>query len=169
MAARSNIDNRHPMTATPITRIEPATRGDTRRVAIVQARFNPPIGKGLLAGALRALGGAGVTDDRITLVTVPGALEIPLALQRLAQTRKYDALVALGAVIRGDTYHFEIVANESAAGVASVALEFGVPVGNGILTCDTDAQAEARMNAKGAEAALAALELANLLEAIEGR
>lgn len=169
MAVRSTAGNRHLMAAMPITRIEPDTRGDARRVAIVQSRFNPQIGNGLLAGALRALGRAGVADDRITLVTVPGALEIPLALQRLAQTRKYGALVALGAVIRGDTRHFDIVADESAAGVASVQLEFGVPIGNGILTCDTDAQAEARMDAKGSEAAQAALELANLLEAIEHR
>ena len=153
----------------PIVRIEPNTRGDGRRVAIVQSRFNPDIGEALLASALRALREAGVTDDRITVVTVPGALEIPLALQRLAQLREYDALVTLGAVIRGDTYHFDIVANESAAGVASVQLEFGVPVGNGILTCDTEAQAHARMAAKGGEAALAALELANLLDAIDGR
>ena len=153
----------------PIVRIEPNTRGDARRVAIVQSRFNPDIGEGLLASALRALREAGVTDDRITVVTVPGALEIPLALQRLAQLRDYDALVALGAVIRGDTYHFDIVANESASGLASVQLEFGVPIGNGILTCDTEAQAKARMAAKGGEAALAALELANLLDAIDGR
>ena len=153
----------------PIVRIEPNTRGDGRRVAIVQSRFNPDIGEGLLASALRALREAGVTDDRITVVTVPGALEIPLALQRLAQLRDYDALVALGAVIRGDTYHFDIVANESASGLASVQLEFGVPIGNGILTCDTEAQAKARMAAKGGEAALAALELANLLDAIDGR
>ncbi len=152
-----------------IVRIEPNLRGDTRRVAIVLSRFNPGIGEGLLSSALRALREAGVTDDRITVVTVPGALEIPLALQRLAQSHEYDALVALGAVIRGDTYHFEIVANESAAGVASVQLEFGVPIGNGILTCDTDAQAETRMAAKGGEAALAALELANLLDAIDDR
>lgn len=153
----------------PIVRIEPNTRGDARRVAIVQSRFNPDIGEGLLASALRALREAGVTDDRIIVVTVPGALEIPLALQRLAQLRDYDALVALGAVIRGDTYHFDIVANESASGLASVQLEFGVPIGNGILTCDTEAQAKARMAAKGGEAALAALELANLLDAIDGR
>jgi 6,7-dimethyl-8-ribityllumazine synthase len=152
-----------------IVRIEPNTRGDARRVAIVQSRFNPDIGAGLLASALRALREAGVTDDRITVVTVPGALEIPLALQRLAQLRDYDALVALGAVIRGDTYHFDIVANESASGLASVQLEFGVPIGNGILTCDTEAQAQARMAAKGGEAALAALELANLLDTIDGR
>jgi 6,7-dimethyl-8-ribityllumazine synthase len=153
----------------PIVRIEPDLRGENRRVAIVQSRFNPHIGEGLLAGALRALREAGVADDRITLVSVPGALEIPLALQRLAQSGDHDALVAIGAVIRGDTYHFDIVANESAAGLASVQLEFGVPIGNGILTCDTDAQAEARMAAKGGEAALAALELANLLDAIDGR
>ncbi|HJU21865.1 MAG TPA: 6,7-dimethyl-8-ribityllumazine synthase [Casimicrobiaceae bacterium] len=152
-----------------IVRLEPNARGDALRVAIVQARFNPSIGEGLLAGALGALHDAGVGEDRITIVTVPGALEIPLALQRLAQARRHDALVALGAVIRGDTYHFEIVANESASGVSSVALEFGVPIGNGILTCDTDAQAEARMAAKGADAALAALELANLLAAIDQR
>lgn len=153
----------------PIARIEPNTRGDGRRVAIVQSRFNPEIGDGLLASALRALHEAGVADERITVVTVPGALEIPLALQRLAQLGDYDALVALGAVVRGDTYHFDIVANESAAGVASVQLEFGVPIGNGILTSDTEAQAQARMAAKGGEAALAALELANLLDAIDGR
>jgi 6,7-dimethyl-8-ribityllumazine synthase len=152
-----------------IVRIEPNPRGEGRRVAIVQSRFNPTIGDGLLASALRALREAGVADERVLVVTVPGALEIPLALQRLAQSRDFDALVALGAVIRGDTYHFEIVANESAAGIASVQLEFGVPIGNGILTCDTDAQAEARMAAKGGEAALAALELANLLDAIDER
>ena len=148
-------------------RIEPDRDGAKRRVAIVQARFNPSIGKGLLAGALRALKEAGVADDRITVVTVPGALETPLALQRLAQSGNFEALVALGAVIRGDTYHFEIVANESAAGIAGVQLEFGIPIGNGVLTCDTDAQAEARMDAKGYEAAMAALELANLLDAID--
>ena len=152
-----------------IVRIEPNLSGDARRVAIVLSRFNAPIGDGLLTGALEALRKAGVADERITLVTVPGALEIPLALQRLAQAGDHDALVALGAVIRGDTYHFDIVANESAAGVASVQLEFGVPIGNGILTCDTDAQAQARMAAKGAEATLAALEIANLLDAIDGR
>jgi 6,7-dimethyl-8-ribityllumazine synthase len=150
-------------------RIEPDRDGAKRRVAIVQARFNPSIGKGLLAGALRAWKEAGVADDRITVVTVPGALEAPLALQRLAQSGNFEALVALGAVIRGDTYHFEIVANESAAGIAGVQLEFGIPIGNGVLTCDTDAQAEARMDAKGYEAALAALELANLLDAIDPR
>jgi 6,7-dimethyl-8-ribityllumazine synthase len=152
-----------------IRRIEPDASGADRRVAIVQSRFNPDIGQGLLAGALRALKDAHVDEHRITVVTVPGALEAPLALQRLAQSGDFDALIALGAVIRGETYHFDIVANESAAGVASVQLEFGVPIGNGILTCDTDAQAAARMDAKGYEAAMASLELANLLDAIDAR
>jgi len=137
------------------------------RVGIVLSRFNPAIGDALLAGAARALSEAGVADSAITIATVPGALEAPLALQRMAQTGDYDALIALGAVIRGDTYHFEIVANESAAGVASVQLEFGIPIGNGILTTDTDAQASERAETKGRDAALAALEMANLLDAID--
>lgn len=151
----------------PIKTIEPDLAGDGFCVAIVQSRFNPVVGKGLLDGALRALREANVTDESITVVTVPGALETPLALQKLAQTGDYDALVALGAVIRGETYHFEIVSNESASGVSDVALEFNIPIGNGILTCDTDAQAEARMDQKGYEAAQAALEMANLLQAID--
>ena len=151
----------------PVRRIPPNLRGEGLRVGIVLSRFNPAIGEGLLAGALRALRECGVPDEEITLVSVPGALESPLALQRLAQSGDYDALVALGAVIRGDTYHFEIVCNESAAGISNVVLEFGIPIGNGILTCDTAAQALARMDRKGFEAAQAALELANLLEAID--
>jgi 6,7-dimethyl-8-ribityllumazine synthase len=150
----------------PVRRLPVSARGDNLRVGIVVSRFNRPIGDGLLAGALRGLQEAGVHDDDIVIASVPGALETALALQSLAQSDDYDALVALGAVIRGETYHFEIVANESARGVSEVALEFGIPVGNGILTCDTDAQAEARMDAKGFEAAQAALELANLLDAI---
>jgi len=133
----------------------------------VLSRFNPAIGDALLQSALRGLAEAGVADDAITVVTVPGALEAPLALQRMAQSGDFDALIALGAVIRGETYHFEIVANQSAAGVAALALDFGMPIGNGILTCDTDAQAVARTDSKGREAALAALELANLLDAID--
>jgi len=116
---------------------------------------------------LRALAEAGVAERDTVVVSVPGALESPLALQRLAQAGGFDALVALGAVIRGETYHFEIVANESAAGVAGVQLEFGIPIGNGILTTDTEAQALTRADTKGFEAAQAALELANLLDAID--
>jgi 6,7-dimethyl-8-ribityllumazine synthase len=151
----------------PIKRIPPSRKGQGRRVGVVVSRFNAAIGDGLLGGALRALGEAGVAADDVTVVTVPGALETPLALQRLAQTGDYDALVALGAVIRGETYHFEIVANESAAGVSSVQLEFGIPVGNGILTTNTDEQAIERADVKGFEAAQAALEMANLLDAID--
>ena len=151
-----------------IKRIAPRIEGKGRRIGIVVSRFNQPVGEGLLRSAVAALGAAGVADDDITLATVPGALEAPLALQQLAQTDDYDALVVLGAVIRGETYHFEIVSNESAAGVSSVALEFGIPIGNGILTCDSDAQAQARMDQKGFEAAMAAIEMANLMRAIDG-
>ena len=151
----------------PIRRIDAQVRGTGRRVAIVLSRFNAEIGDGLLAGALRALDEAGVASENVAVVTVPGALESPLALQRLAQTGDFNALVALGAVIRGETYHFEIVANESAAGLSSVQLEFGIPIGNGILTCESEEQARARMDAKGFEAARAAIELANLLDAID--
>jgi 6,7-dimethyl-8-ribityllumazine synthase len=149
-------------------RIPSNTNGQGRRVAIVLSRFNAGIGDLMLASALRAIKEAGVVDRNVTIATVPGALETPLALQRFAQSGDYDALVALGAVIRGETYHFEIVANESARGVAEVQLEFGIPIGNGILTTDTDEQALMRCEAKGFEAAQAALELANLLEAIDG-
>jgi 6,7-dimethyl-8-ribityllumazine synthase len=146
--------------------IERSLAGAGRSVGIVLSRFNPEIGEGLLAGCLDALSVQGVADEAVTLVTVPGALEIPLALQAMAQSRRYAALVALGAVIRGETYHFEIVSNESASGVSSVQLEFGIPIGNGILTTENDAQAEARMRQKGYEAALTALEMANLLQAL---
>jgi 6,7-dimethyl-8-ribityllumazine synthase len=151
----------------PIRRIAQNITGADRRVGIVLSRFNPEIGEALLAGALRALAEATVREQDIVLVTVPGALETPLALQRLAQAGDYDALIALGAVVRGETYHFEIVANESASGVSSVALEFGIPIGNGILTTDTEAQALQRADAKGYDAAQAALELATLLDAID--
>jgi 6,7-dimethyl-8-ribityllumazine synthase len=151
----------------PVHKIAPNTRAAHMHVGIVVARFNAEVGEVLLAGALRALDGAGVPPDAITVVSVPGALEVPLALQRMAQTGDYDALVALGAVIRGETYHFEIVANESASGVASVQLEFGTPIGNGILTTDSDEQARTRADSKGHEAALAAIEVANLMDAID--
>ena len=142
-------------------------RAGHMRVGIVLSRFNAAIGEPLLEGALRALGEAGAQESSITVVTVPGALEAPLALQRMAQSGDYDALVALGAVIRGETFHFDIVATESASGLASVQLEFGIPIGNGILTADTDEQALARASVKGYEAAMAAVEMANLLDAID--
>ena len=110
--------------------------GAGMKVAIVLSRFNAPIGDLLLMGAHLALREQGVADADVLQVTVPGALETPLALQYLAQSGKFQALVALGAVIRGETYHFEIVANESAAGLAGVQLEFGIPIGNGVLTTE---------------------------------
>ncbi len=150
-----------------IKRLQGDVSAVSRRVGIVLSRFNRDVGEGLLGGALRALRDAGVDDALVTVVSVPGALETPLVLQRMAQTGDYDALVALGAVIRGETYHFEIVSNESAAGVSSVALEFGIPIGNGILTCENDAQALARMDQKGYEAVQAALEIAVLFDVLD--
>ena len=148
-------------------RLAPRIAGASRRVGVVLSRFNPEIGDGLLASALRGLSDAGVVDDDIVVVSVPGALETPLVLQRMAQSGDFDALVAVGAVIRGETYHFDSVANESARGIAEVALQFGIPIGNGILTCDTEAQARARMQTKGYEAAQAALEIANLFDDLD--
>ena len=148
-------------------KIKPDTRAGHLRVGIVLSRFNAAIGEPLLEGALRALGEAGADESSVTVVTVPGALETPLALQRMAQTGDYDALVALGAVVRGETFHFEIVATESASGLASVQLEFGIPIGNGILTTETEEQALSRASVKGYEAAMAAVEMANLLDAID--
>jgi 6,7-dimethyl-8-ribityllumazine synthase len=140
--------------------------GKGLRIGIVQSRFNPTVCEGLLASCREQLTKQGIRDEDITLTTVPGALEIPLVLQHMAQTHQFDALIALGAVIRGDTYHFEVVSNESARGVGEVQLHAGVPIANAILTTDTDEQAEDRMNVKGAEAALVAIEMVNLLKAI---
>jgi 6,7-dimethyl-8-ribityllumazine synthase len=128
------------------------------RLGIVASRFNEEICGKLLE---RARAEAQKLKAECTVVQVPGALEIPIALQWMAQSRRFDALVALGAVIRGDTYHFDVVANESARGVMDVMLEFGVPVANGILTTDDEAQAKARLD-KGAEAVRVALEMARL-------
>jgi 6,7-dimethyl-8-ribityllumazine synthase len=136
------------------------------RIGIVQSRFNTEVGEGLLGACEAALLKNGVHEEDITLATVPGALEIAIALQRMANSGRFDALIALGAVIRGDTYHFDIVANESARCVGEVQLETGVPVANAILTTDTDMQAIERMDAKGAEAALVAIEMANLLKGL---
>jgi 6,7-dimethyl-8-ribityllumazine synthase len=146
--------------------IEKNLDGSGLRIGLVQSRFNDVVCEGLLAACRAQLVQQGVNEADITLASVPGALETPLVLQRMAQSGKYDALIALGAVIRGDTYHFEVVSNESARGVSEVQLKHGVPVANAILTTDTDEQAEARMNVKGAEAALVAIEMANLLKAL---
>lgn len=136
--------------------------GNGLRIGIVLSRFNPQVGNGLLAVCESELLKLGVAQDAITLATVPGALETPLALQKMAQSGHFDALIALGAIIRGDTYHFDIVANESARGIAEVQLQFGIPVANAILTTENDEQAEVRMTVKGAEAAQVAIEMVNL-------
>ncbi len=136
------------------------------RVGVVRARFNEPIGLAELGACLLRLAELGVKGNDITVVSVPGALELPLTLQRLAASRKYDALIALGAVIRGETYHFEIVSNESSAGITQVQLDTGIPIANGVLTTDTDAQAEARAKVKGRDCADAAIEMANLVRTI---
>lgn len=146
--------------------IEPDLDGTALRIGIVQSRFNSTVCTGLRDACLAELQRLGVRDEHITLVTVPGALEIPLVLQTMAQSRRFDGLIALGAVIRGETYHFEVVANESARGVGEVQRHAAVPVANAILTTDTDEQAEARMSVKGAEAARVAVEMANLLKEV---
>lgn len=137
------------------------------RVGIVQARFNEEIGAGLLESCLTELKRLGVMDEDVLHVTVPGALEVPLALQKLAATHQFDALIALGAVIRGETYHFELVSNESGAGITRVGLDTGIPIANAILTTEDDDQALVRMQEKGADAARVAIEMANLTLALE--
>lgn len=146
--------------------IEKNLNGAGMRIGIVQSRFNPEVCEGLLGECRAQLVQQGVSEADITLATVPGALEIPLVLLHMAESEKFDALIALGAVIRGDTYHFEIVANESARCVNEVQLACGVPIANAILTTDTDEQALERMLVKGGEAALVAIEMVNLLRGL---
>ena len=150
-----------------IDELEPNHKGAELRVGIVMSRFNTDIGEGLLSACTAALVKHGVKERNIRIVTVPGALESPLALQKMAQTGRYDALIVLGAVVRGETYHFEIVANESAAGISSVQLDSGVPIANGILTTDSEDQALAHMSEKGADCAVAAIEMANLMKELD--
>ena len=144
--------------------IEKNLSGEGLRIGIVMSRFSIDICEGLLSACACTLQKHGVADGDITLVSVPGALEIPTALQKMAKSGKFDALVALGAVIRGETYHFELVANESGNGVSRVALDNGIPIANAILTTEDDDQALARMSEKGSDAALVAIEMANLLK-----
>ncbi len=147
--------------------IAPDFDGVDLRIGIVQARFNEWAGRALAEACVNELVTLGVDEDDITHITVPGALEVPLALARLAATEDFDALIAVGCVIRGETYHFEIVAEESARGVARVALDYGVPVANAILTTNDDAQAQARVEEKGRDAARVAVEMANLMLALD--
>ena len=142
----------------------PQLDGRHLKVGIVQARFNADITGKLAENCLAELKALGVAEDQIDHVTVPGALEVPLALHAMAESEDYDALIALGCIIRGETYHFELVANESGAGVMRVALDHMLPVANAILTCDTEAQAWARAEEKGRDAARVAVEMANLMD-----
>ena len=148
----------------PDTGTSKALDGEGLRVAIVRARFNDAVTRKLQEACAAELAALGVQEKDLTLVEVPGALEIPLALKMLADSDDFDALVALGCVIRGETYHFELVCNESGAGVSRVALDHQVPIANAILTVENEAQAWARAEDKGRDAARVAVEMANLLE-----
>lgn len=147
--------------------IQPNHNGKDLRIGIVQARFSNEIGSAMLEVVHKTLLELGVTEDNITVATVPGALEVPLALQSFANSDAFDALIALGAVIRGETYHFELVANESGAGVTRVGLDFNIPIANAILTTENDEQAHVRIQEKARDAALVAVEMANLIQEIE--
>ena len=146
--------------------IKPNLDGAGLKIGVVLSRFNSNIGDGLLNACKDELLKLGVSTDAITVATVPGALETPLVLQHMAMSGEYDALVALGAIIRGETYHFEVVSNESARGISEVQFNAGIPVANAVLTTENDDQAIARMHVKGAEAAQVAVEMANLIRAL---
>ncbi len=138
--------------------------GEGLRIGIVRARFNDAITRKLAEACLAELERLEVDDGDIRHVSVPGALEIPVALKAMADSGDFDALIALGCVIRGETYHFELVCNESGAGVSRVALDHSLPVANSILTVETEEQAWARAEEKGRDAARVAVEMANLME-----
>ena len=154
--------------------VTPDLDGKGLRIAIVWSRFNEELVRQLLTACDKQLVELGVAAENIDVVSVPGALEIPLALQTLALERRglagrrYDCLVALGCVVRGETFHFEVVATESARGILDVQLETGIPVANGVLTTTTEDQAKERAAVKGAEAARVAVEMANTLKAVAG-
>lgn len=139
-------------------------QGDGLAIGIVRARFNDAITSALATACLAELAALGVQDKHIEQVTVPGALEVAVALKAMADSNEYDALIALGCIIRGETYHFELVANESGAGVTRVSLDHQLPIANAILTVENEAQAWARTEEKGRDAARVAVEMANLLE-----
>jgi 6,7-dimethyl-8-ribityllumazine synthase len=149
-----------------VNKIDINLNGAGKKIGIVQSRFNGDVCDGLLSACYAELLKLGVKAADIRIATVPGALETPLILQHMALSEKYDALIALGAIIRGETYHFEVVANESARGISEVQLNTGVPVANAVLTTQDDEQAIARMHIKGAEAAQVAIEMANLVRAL---
>ena len=141
---------------------QPALDGSTLRIGIVQARFNEGVTNALRDACLAELAALGVPDEHVAHHTVPGALEVPLALKWLAHRGEFDALIALGCIIRGETYHFELVANESGAGVSRVALDLDIPIANAILTTEDLPQATMRQLEKGRDAARVAVEMALL-------
>ena len=141
-------------------------QGSGLTIGMVQARFNESITDTLAAACRTELLALGVLEENIHVVKVPGALEVPIALQALAESAKYDALIAVGCIIRGETYHFELVANESGAGVSRIALDYQLPIANAIITTESLEQAIARQSDKGRDAARVAVEMANLLEDI---
>jgi 6,7-dimethyl-8-ribityllumazine synthase len=140
--------------------------GQGLRIGLVQARFNDAITSKLAQTCIAELVALGVGEESIRHVTVPGALEVPVALHAMAESENYDALIAVGCIIRGETYHFELVANESGAGVTRVSLDYQVPVANAILTVESEVQAWARAEEKGSDAARVAVEMANLMETL---
>ena len=148
---------------------EPIINGQGLSIGIVMSRFNQDACEGLLRACVEELSRLGVNAQDMEIATVPGALEIPLVLQNLAQSGRFNALIALGAVIRGETYHFEVVSNDACRAVMELQLDTGIPIANGILTCEDDEQALARMQQKGMDCAQAAVEMANLLRAIGER
>ena len=155
-----------PHTATAPHQYRPDLTGESLSIGIVMSRFNPEICEGLLAACTDELLSLGVLPGNISIATVPGALEIALTLQTMADKDTFDALIALGAVVRGETYHFEIVSNEMAAAITRVTLDTGLPIANGVLTTENDEQALARMDEKGRDCARTAIEMANLLQVL---
>jgi len=140
--------------------------GSNLHIGIVQARFNLDITNALAQACLNELKSLKIPADNIHLVQVPGALEVPVALQALAQTQRFDALIALGCIIRGETYHFELVANESGSAITQLALDHGLPIANAILTTENLPQAVARQTDKGRDAARVAVEMALLMQSL---
>ncbi|WP_396267505.1 6,7-dimethyl-8-ribityllumazine synthase [Ideonella sp.] len=138
--------------------------GEDLAIGIVRARFNDAITSKLAQACVAELAALGVAEKHITVITVPGALEVPVALKAMADSEDYDALIALGCIIRGETYHFELVANESGSGVTRVSLDHQIPIANAILTVENEAQAWARTEEKGRDAARVAVEMANLMD-----
>ena len=146
----------------------PNLNGKGLRIGIVQARFSNEIGSAMLKVCTDKLQEMGVKAKHITVATVPGALEVALVLQNMAASGRYDALVAIGAVIRGETYHFELVANESGAAITRVGLDFNIPIANAVLTTENDEQAHVRIEEKARDAAVVAVECANLINTLIG-